>query len=268
MKNIMIIIMLSLVCLFFSGCSFYISVGKYSDSDKYLVGDQEYSGELVELDIDWVSGTVELIEDSSAEAITLKEETDYEAEELKVRSYFSDGKLLIKFGKSGYRGKVGLGQRKYLEIRYKDVSKIKVNLTSGSLKAESITCDSLDLDMTSGEVVINKLSCDSAEIDLSSGKVNIEELVCNNLDCDMTSGKCVISVKTLKEGSFDMTSGRVTLTIPSTFATKVKFAKTTGRLKTDKTFTRVANEYIFGDIGSEVESNIKVNITSGTFEIK
>ncbi len=268
MKKLIIFIVGVFMLFTFSGCTSYISVGKYSDSDKYLVGNQEYSGDLVELDIDWVSGTVRLIEDSSANAITLAEETDYEAEELKVRSLFEDGKLLIKFGESGYRGKVGFGQRKELEIRYKDVSKIKVHLTSGSLKAESVTCDVIDLDMTSGEVVISKLSCDSAEIDLTSGSVKIDELVCNNLDCDMTSGKCVISVKTLKEGSFDMTSGRVTLTIPSTFATLVKFAKTTGRLKTDKTFTRVGNEYTFGELGSEVESNIKVNITSGTFEIK
>ena len=49
---------------------------------------------------------------------------------------------------------------------------------------------------------------------------------------------------------------------------KVVFKKVSGSLKSDKTFTKVGNEYTFGPMDKEVTSNIDFDVTSGTLVIK
>ena len=62
------IALLSLLGLSLTSCTYY---GTYADADKYLVGDQTYTGELKELDIDWISGQVTVIEDTTSAEIKI-----------------------------------------------------------------------------------------------------------------------------------------------------------------------------------------------------
>ncbi len=260
-------IFISLIMIFLvTGCISTVSIGYYKDSDKYLVGSQEYTGELSTLDVDWVSGTLTLIEDETSEKITITEENDLE-DDKKVHSYFNNGTLYVKFAKSGLHASID-NKKKNLEIRYKDVKTLLVTLTSGECKVNKINAEDFKLVVTSGSFKADEITSKDVRITLTSGSTTINELSTESLSYNHTSGSCYMSLKKCDNASFDMTSGRVELEIRDDIATKVVFKKVSGSLKSDKTFTKVGNEYTFGPMDKEVTSNIDFDVTSGTLVIK
>ena len=98
-KKLLGTIILGAAALSLAAC---VSFDYYPDADKYLVGTQYYDGELKTLDIDWISGSVTLIQDETADQITVKEDNNLD-DDRKVHSYFHDGILSVKYCKSGLR---------------------------------------------------------------------------------------------------------------------------------------------------------------------
>lgn len=266
MKKIFYIFISLILISLVTGCVGVTSIGYYKDADKYLVGSQEYSGELVTLDVDWVSGTLTLIEDETVDKITVIEENDLE-DDKKVHSYFNDGKLYVKFAKSGLRASID-SRKKNLEIRYNSLTTLLVTVISGECKVNKVNAKELKLAVTSGSFNAGQVTSDTVKIGITSGKVIIDELSTESLSYSQTSGSCYMTLKKCDEASFEMTSGRAELEIRDDIATKVVFKKVSGSLKSDKTFTRVGNEYIFGPMDQEVTSNINFDVTSGTLVIK
>ena len=286
MKKIIIFVFLLSLVSILSGCVNIFTVDYYEDSDKYLIGSQEYEGTLDTLDIDWVFGYVKLIEDESATKITIKEENEL-PDTIKVHSYFENGKLYIKFGEAGYKGSGIKSKEKSLEITYNNLKNINIKLTSGELSANSITTNEAKIILTSGTIKVNSVSASNTNIKLTSGKImfdsftsttskikmtsgsiSVDSAYCDTIDCELTSGSCSFNLKSCKNAEFRETSGSINLTIPEDTATKVTLNKTSGSIRTDRTFTRVGNDYTFGPLGAEVISTITINVTSGNVRIK
>jgi len=246
---------------------FEFTIEEYADADRYLIGSQEYTGTLKELDIDWIFGKVTLVEDPSATKILVEEETNRE-DPLKVHSYFADNKLSIKFGESGYQGKIFDIRYKDLKITYNNALDLKVTLTTGQLEAESICCSKFALEMTTGKAHIGHLDAADVDFDLTAGIVTVDEVYADDLFYNQTTGSGTMNLKGCAEAEFIMTSGVVDLTIREDIGTRVTIDKTTGTLSTKKTFNRVDNAYTFGPMDASVESNIAVQMTSGILYIR
>ena len=286
MKKIIVFVFLLVASFMLSACVNIFTVDYYDDSDKYLIGSQEYEGTLDSLDIDWVFGYVKLIEDENATKITIKEENEL-PDTIKVHSYFTDGKLYIKFGEAGYKGSGIKSKEKSLEITYKSLNNInikltsgqfsadkvnakdaKINLTSGSIKVKSLNADSTSIKLTSGKIVFDKFTSTTAQIKMTSGSMAVDELTCDSINCSLTSGSCSFNLKACKNAEFRETSGSINLTIPEDIATKLILNKSNKSIRTDRTFTRIGNEYIFGPMDLDVSSTITISVTSGSVRIK
>ena len=286
MKKVLIFIFLLGIISILSGCVNIFTVDYYNDSDKYVVGSLDYQVELYTLDIDWVFGKVTLIEDENATKISIKEENEL-PDTIKVHSYFTDGTLYVKFGEAGYKGSGIKSSEKNLEITYKNLNDINIKLTSGTLVAEKINATNANIVITSGSINIDTINASILDIKLTSGKITLDNAVvtdlnvdmasgsfivsslsCDSIDCVQTSGNCNIGLKECRKGDLKETSGSITLTIPEDTKTKIILNKTSGSLRTDKTFTRVDNEYTFGPIDKDITSTITIKVTSGSVRIK
>ena len=252
------ITLLSLLGLSLTSCTNY---GTYADADKYLVGDQTYTGVLKELDIDWVSGQVTLIEDITSLEIKIVEESDIELIEAeKVHSYFNEGVLKIKYWESGHTSHSFIPKNKHIYVTYPALEKLTVDLTSGKFDSKKVTASDIKVNLTSGSVDLDEVVCESMITNVTSGSVNIDKITCNTYEANLTSGSVTIGASIANEMTFKVTSGNVDLTIPESGAT-VSFTKTSGSLRLDRQdYTRNADgQYVYGDGLCKV----RIKVTSG-----
>ena len=170
-----------------------ISIDQYENADAYSVGDQSYTGTLTEIDLDWALGYVELKQDNTIDRIVLTEKSENELHaNKKVRSLFSDGKLTVKFWKSGYSAFVKDAD-KQLTISYpSSLSALTVNLGSGTLVISDTEIDTAVLNLASGSSEISSSTGSKLNINLASGKINAKSLDYDNVEIAVASGKCTI----------------------------------------------------------------------------
>ncbi len=261
MKNKIAFITLGLLTLSLAGCGTTMSV--YPDADKYTAGNVLMADiEVKKIDIDWISGSVTLVEDENAVGVDIREETTLTDEKALVHSYYHDGILSVKYFASGYWCRQ-FNYKKDLTITYKPgLDSLKVDLTSGSLNADNLHAQDFDLDLTSGSVNIKYLVADDVDIDLTSGSVNIEKLNTKNFDADLTSGKVGIGFEAVEKATFELTSGTINMGLPTDGGT-VKVTKTSGKVVANRECTINENAYKFGS-GT---ADIRVKMTSGTLTI-
>lgn len=250
--------------LFLTSCTTY---GRYDNADKYLVGDQEYTASLKELNVDWVSGKLTLIEDNTSEVITIREESDKELDNaMRVHSYLDGDVLRIKYWESGYVYHGFVTPKKHLYVTFPSTQQLNISLTSGDVYAEDLDVDKINIAITSGSVKLGQVKCSEFNHSMTSGKASIDFLETNTAKCSMTSGKIVIGGSKAEDMSFDITSGTVDLTIPEEGAV-VSFKKTSGSYQSERKDYLIDpnnNKYLYG----EGTCQIKIKITSGKAVIR
>ena len=204
MKKSLGLLILGLLGFSLTSC---ISGEVYADADKYLAGDQTYEENITSLDIDWVSGTLTLVEDERIEGVKIVEDTNLARESELVHSYFHDGKLNIHFFASGHTY-LGFNAKKDLTVTYHPgLSNIKVDITSGTFNAETLTADKVSIDMTSGSSNIGSIISQEVDVDFTSGNLKIGRVNTNSFDAEFTSGKLNVQHITANSFNVDMTSG-------------------------------------------------------------
>ena len=239
-------------------------VGNYANADKYLAGNQTYVDEITALDIDWISGSVTLVEDETITGVKIEEVTTLEKENEWVHSYVDNGKLMVKFFAANTWCSKTFGYKKELTVTYHPgLESVNVDLTSGSLKAQSITANNVMIDMTSGNATIDNVIANKVDVDLTSGDISIKNITANEFDADLTSGTITTGFTLINKASFDLTSGKINLTLPLDGGT-VKVSKTSGSVNTERECSISNNTYKFGTGLAE----IKVSMTSGKLTIK
>ena len=262
MKKQIAIALFGLMTLSLTSCGPH--VGYYANADKYLAGNQTYEEEITAIDIDWISGSVTLVEDETVTGVKIEEVTDLTKEKEWVHSYIDNGKLMIKFFAANTWCSAWFDYTKELTVTYHPgLESVDVDITSGSLKAESITAKEVNIDMTSGKANIDKIVADSVDTDLTSGNIEIKNVTAKEYDADLTSGTITVGFTAIDKADFDLTSGKINLTLPSDGAT-VKVSKTSGSVATERECSINNNTYKFGTGAAA----ISVSMTSGKLLIK
>lgn len=261
MKNKIAFALLGLMSLGLAGCG--TTIGVYADADKYVAGNTEYANvEVTKIDVDWVSGSVTLVEDETATGITISEVTNLTDQNDLVHSYFHDGILSVKYFASGHWCR-SLQIKKELTITYKPgLDSLRVELTSGSLTADNIHAKDFNLDITSGSANVGNIVADNIDVDMTSGSATFTKVNAKSFNADLTSGKITVGYEAIERASFDLTSGKINMTLPTDGGT-VKVSKTSGSVVANRAGTFSGNTYKFG----EGAADIKVSMTSGTLTI-
>ncbi len=209
--------------------------------------------------------------------------------------------LKIRFCQSGVKQLIIDSADKHLSLEVPKNIDVSLHTTSADIKANSleqksllvsahsgntelgtVTVDSADLSSSSGNVSAKSMAAKTLKCAVTSGSVSFESISANEINCattsgnvDMyrvsaekaslatTSGKIDYAPKSVQNTDISSTSGSVDLKVPSNGA-ELSFASISGKLRTDLSYGRKGDLYVFGN----GQSSVSVSTTSGDVTVK
>jgi len=207
----------------------------YNDSEKYTLGGAELTGELTDLDINWVSGSVNIVAGDGDKIIISETSSNGDIEDnYKLRYLFEDGKLTIKYQKSGLIKRIFDDSQKALVLTipaaYLDsMDDVEIDVVSANLNIGTIKCSTMNIDNVSGLITAADISGDRADFCSVSGEIKVETLnfskiniktvssdisikdssVSDKLTVDTTSGKIIVNTSNVNYFDCDTISGEI-----------------------------------------------------------
>ncbi|MCQ2086948.1 MAG: DUF4097 domain-containing protein [Bacilli bacterium] len=202
-----------------SSCNFNGSISiSYKNENLYIVGNLETEENISSLDINYISGDINIVYSSDSK-FTVVEKTKKEInEEQMMRYYLSNETLFIQPAKSGIT--------KYDDVNRELEIKVPTSYSLSSIKINSVSSD-INLVINSTEFEINTVS----------GSINMEVESFSLIDCDTVSTDAEIKIKNDigVTVDFNSVSGKLTNNISNTNdSQKIKYNTVSGNLRINK----------------------------------
>lgn len=272
----------------------------YPSAEAYRVGAFTCDASAVKaVEVYWRSGEVALVESDSA-TLSVSESGSDLPEEAAMHSLLEDGVLRIRFCASEAKIRMNSAD-KHLRLEIPKGIDLSIHTTSALVKADAlaqndllvaalsddislgtVTANRVDLSGSSGSIQISQLSAPSLKCRTSSGSIDLGSVSVKMLDCAASSGSVSIRSVLAEEVSVTTSSGRVELALANASTVsvhtssgtvramlpengaEVSFTSNSGRLRTDRTYTRKGDLYVFGNGASQ----LAVETSSGNLEIR
>ena len=226
----------------------FFSIGfgdTYADADKYAIGDTSISADsLDEIDIDWIGGKLQ-IETYEGDAIELQETAPGVIDEDdRVRSYYDNGVLKIRFRKS-----------EFLAFRLKSIDKtLTIRIPEKLYSNPNASLTNLDIDNVSADVSVSGLRIHQCTVDTVSGDISLDGAV-EQLETDSVSGDCQLTSSTTPANiDTDSVSGDVMITVPGDSQFSIDYDSVSGDLTNDfpTTGNSQSNHWEFDSVSGNV----------------
>lgn len=282
-----------------TGLDGFLTGEEYPDAEKYQTGTFTYSTDgLTAVEVYWRTGAVEIVETEGAE-LRVSESGEL-PESSAVHSFLDGGVLRIRFCASGAEICVKPTE-KHLRLEVPKGINLSIHTTAATVTADTleqknvlisahsgktslgtVTADSVDLSSSSGDICADNISAQTLKCSVSSGTVALNAVSVGALDCATSSGTVDIDgihAETVEIGTSSgnikaalaevpdaelcTSSGNVTVALGESGAA-VLYTTSSGKLRTDRTYERKGDLYVFGD----GESKLTVETSSGNFEIQ
>ncbi len=187
-------------------------IDDHGSDEGYTVGEASVSGEVRELDVSWLSGSV-TVELTDGDVVTLREEPQPESSDARMRWKLKDGKLTVYSQKSGLTIPT---RAKQLTIgipasRAAKLQKLSLDLSAATASLPALTLRELELDSVSGSVTLMGGSYENLDFDSTSGDLTVTDAAVGELSADTTSGSLTLG-GAFETVDFDTTSGALHLT--------------------------------------------------------
>ncbi len=259
MKRItaLFIVLLSAVSAFcLSGCVMISST--YNNSDRYSAGDREFDGGKVRsLDIEWESGSIEIIR-HDADTVTITEgcKSDLK-EEQQVHSWLDGNVLRIRFCRSGEPFFFKMSEKK-LEIKIpRDMvlDDLSCTSSSGDMLFKEISAETINANASSGDMTIEqKGESSSIKAATSSGEIDITAEKTASVETAASSGDITLRLESMPDDVTAATSsGNIKVCVPEDAGFTVKAATASGDFDSDLTLTKEGSRYVYGNGKCEME---------------
>lgn len=201
--------------------NFNINIGtnySYADADSYQTGSAAVGKNgITAIEIDWVAGDVN-ITSTTGDNIMFSETSSRNIDsDLELRYRVANGKLTIKFCKSGGL-KLFSTAEKTLNIQIPvnlllssfALDNLTVSASSANLEVTRIPAAVFDLHSVSGRVTLSDSTCTKAEVSTTSGGIRVENLTADLLDVHSTSGSVNIGLTNAAKLDISTVSGSIT----------------------------------------------------------
>ena len=218
MKKTIIIVLVCLLALGLSACSFSIGA-LYPDGEKYTAGDAVITDKVETLLIDWSSGSV-TIEPGDGDAIELCETGNKPVKAEEQMQYYLDGTTLhVRFCAPG-KVNIGVMTEKNLHVTLpKDLTlkELDVSTASAEVNVTDLCAERMKLGTASGKISGSVAYAEALQIGAASGEVELTASgEIGTIDADTASGDVRLTtsgeVGTIKT---DTASGAVSITADS-----------------------------------------------------
>lgn len=263
---LVVLLLLAGGCFLIFGDS--LGLAAYANADKYTVGDADISSAVENLEIDWISGQVN-IDYHAGSGISLSETANRNTSEDEKLRWWLDGKTLrIQFAAPKLFSFNNLQKTLTVSLPENIVFKsVSIGTTSGNISVPAMTADELRFDTTSGDVnaviTAKNLNASSTSGDMeirqdsdirsailgsTSGNITLSAVSAENVDMKSTSGNLSLTLSgDVKKLHLDSTSGAILADLAS--ADKAEFDSTSGNMNvTLQSFSDLDLDATSGDI--------------------
>ena len=239
----------------------------YDDADKYTVGDAVITDSVKNLDIDWTSGNINF-EYHDEDTVEISEKSRKKlSEDKKMRWWFDDGNLRIRFAKKGISFfSWGFDQNKELTVKLPEgisLEDVNIDSTSGDVNIPSLQAQMLTLDVVSGDIRLNLSGAGELKMSSVSGNVEATLDIVSSAEIDTTSGDVKLSAPGLEKLDIDVTTGDVTAALSGKPGFTAHLDTVTGKINYDLPLIKESGAYVCGD-GS---GNVKIDTTTGDINL-
>ena len=261
-----------IVCMIMmSGCIVHIGGGtstiKYDNADSYTIGSGRTSDSIRNLEIDWISGNVDISYGKGDEIIFEETSEDEITDELTMRWLVEDGTLHIKFCKAGRIRINDLDKTLKLTLpKNLKLKEAEFETVSADIKASELNVKDVKFETVSGSVEASLYGARSIDADSVSGDIDIiAPEGPENADIETTSGSVLLNLKkSAGDCEISTVSGKVTLLLPKKGNFTISYDTTSGDFDSDIEMTQKGSKYVVGK-GSD---RFTVDTTSGDLRIK
>lgn len=237
MKKLLAIVLAITLVFALSGC-IRININgsssryeSYSNADKYTVGDFEYDvASIRSLSVDWVAGSVTLIESDSDTLKVYEKGNDLTEDEKLHWSIFGD-ELVIRYCKSGYVGKLLVNGKKDLVVEVPKNIDVDVDCVSAEISAEDITQNDVEFESVSGKISAKNVDCSELKIYSVSGSITIQNANSADITANSVSGDVDLSGVSTDEISVETISGRADVELSK--ANRIELSSVSGKVTVD-----------------------------------
>lgn len=237
MKKLLAIVLAITLVFALSGC-IRININgsssrynSYSNADKYAVGDFEYDvASIRSLSVDWVAGSVTLVESDSDTLKVYEKGNDLTEDEKLHWAMFGD-ELVIRYCKSGYVGKLLVNGKKDLIVEVPKNIDIDVDCVSAEISAENITQNEVEFESVSGKISAKNVDCTELKINSVSGSITIQNANSADIRANSVSGDVDLSGVSTDEISVETISGRADLELSK--ANRIELSSVSGKVTVD-----------------------------------
>ena len=264
-------VVLIICMIMLSGCVIHTGGGlstiKYDNADSYAIGSGRTSDSIRNLEIDWISGNVEISYGKEDEIILEETSKDEITDELTMRWLVEGGTLHIKFCKAG---KINVNNcDKTLKVTLPKNLKLEeaeIETVSADAKASELNVKDVNFESVSGSVEAGLYGVRSIDADSVSGDI---EIIApegpENVDIETTSGSVRMNLKnSAGDCEISTVSGKVTFLLPEKGNFTISYDTTSGDFDSDIEMAQKGSKYVAGK-GSD---RFTVDTTSGDLRIK
>lgn len=222
-KGIVKIVLFSLLALVLTGAlvfalefdgelPLFFGGDTYKNPESYTVGSGSVAGALSRIEVNWISGTVN-IRPHDGEEIILRETGAKDTDD-EMRFRLQDGTLTVHFRKSGLFW--GATKQKTLELlipqsQMQALQSVEFDTASAEIIVEGMDASFFSSDSASGNVCAKDCSFSSVEIDSASGDCTLQSCTVGAFEMDTASGKATLS-GSVEAVEFDSASGDLSIT--------------------------------------------------------
>ena len=264
-------VVLIICMIMLSGCVIHTGGGlstiKYDNADSYAIGSGRTSDSIRNLEIDWISGNVEISYGKEDEIILEETSKDEITDELTMRWLVEGGTLHIKFCKAG---KINVNNcDKTLKVTLPKNLKLEeaeIETVSADAKASELNVKDVNFESVSGSVEAGLYGVRSIDADSVSGDI---EIIApegpENVDIETTSGSVRMNLKnSAGDCEISTVSGKVTFLLPEKGNFTISYDTTSGDFESEIEMTPKSSKYVSGK-GSD---RFDIDTTSGDLRIK
>ena len=271
LKRTLVVASLIVCMIMMSGCIVHIGGGlstiKYDNADSYTTGNGRTSDSIRNLEIDWISGNVEISYGKEDEIILEETSEDEITDELTMRWLVEDGTLHIKFCKAG---KINVNNcDKTLKVTLPKNIKLEeaeFETVSADITALELHVKDVNFETVSGSVEARLYGAGSIDADSVSGDVDIiAPDGPKDADIETTSGSVRMNLKkSIDDCEIGTVSGKVTLLLPKKGNFTISYDTTSGDFDSDIEMAQKGSKYVSG----KGNDRFTVDTTSGDLRIK
>jgi len=263
-KKFWITALLAVACMgvmLFPGCwvEFSSSFLNYAHADQYTAGSGSVQGNVTELEIDWIDGSVEIVY-GDVENVTFTETSQKTLPEEKTVHYWLENTTLhLKFAKARELIKLSKYPDKALKVvlpRGTELKKLDLKAVDTSVKIDHVSISDVEIDGVNGEVNAYLVGTTrEISVDTTDGDITIQGEEILDFDIDIVGADVYVeSVVMPREGSFDSVGGSLTLALYEGIeGFCVEFDTVGGKFQSDFTAVKNGENYVYGQGGGVYE---------------